>query len=52
MSDDFPVVSSYGKLSAQFHAGRSRLIEMVRVMSFFVVVVVLFLFQFPVRTII
>ena len=29
MFDDFPVVSDYGKLSAQFHSGRSRLIETI-----------------------
>ena len=34
MFDDFPVVSNYGKLPAQFHAGRSRLTEMVEFMSF------------------
>ena len=35
MFDDFLAVSSYGKLSAQFDVGRSRLIEMMGVMSCF-----------------
>ena len=35
MFDDFPVVSNYGKLSAQFHDGSSRLIDIMGFMSFF-----------------
>ena len=35
MFDDYPVVSNYGKLSAQFHVGTSRLIEMVGFMTLF-----------------
>ena len=35
MFDDFAAVSNYGKLSAQFHVGRSRLIEMVTFILFF-----------------
>ena len=35
MFDGFPVVSNYHKLSAQFHAGRSRHSEMVGFVSFF-----------------
>ena len=35
MFDDIPAVSHYGKLSAQFHVGRSRLIDIVRFLSFF-----------------
>ena len=33
--DDFPVLSNNGRLSRQFHVGRSRLIEMVAFLSFF-----------------
>ena len=43
MFDDFPLVSNYGKLPAQFHVGGLRYIEMVRFMS---------IFKFPARTII
>ena len=35
MFDDFPLVSSYCKLYAQFPVGRSRLTELVGYMSFF-----------------
>ena len=35
MFNDVPVVSYYGTLSAQFHIGGSRLIEMVGFMLFF-----------------
>ena len=35
MFDDFPVVINYGKLSALFHVGRPRLIEMMGITSFF-----------------
>ena len=35
MFNDFPVVSNYDRLSAQFHVGRSTLIEMVGFMSVF-----------------
>ena len=35
MFDDLLVVSNYGKLSAQFHVGKLKLIEMVGFLSFY-----------------